>query len=143
MLFNKFDFGDMYIREVLLPNNKSFWWDIFTSWLCVMKKRRTSIISIIIFKYGSTQIWKLTRKMYLLKHSTVTKRCKDHWNFLSSDRSFMLTNLNLQGVCTMKYNCIISAISKYLKRISVDRSKKGLLPSRPYYFETIVLLTYV
>ena len=43
----------------------------------------------------------------------------------------------------MKYNCIISAISKYLKRISVDRSKKGLLPSRPYYFETIVLLTYV
>ena len=51
-----FDFGDMYIRDVLIPKNISFWCDIFTSWLCVMKNTECKKYNINN-KYCNIPIW--------------------------------------------------------------------------------------
>ena len=151
MLLKKYSiFGDMYIRDVLIPKNNSFWCDIFTSWLCVMKNTECKKYNINN-KYCNIPIWfnsniKIDKKDVFFK-TWYQKGVKTIGDFLSADGSCLSKNVfqqnfNLQHVCTMQYNSIISAISRYLKCISVDRSTftKGLLPtcSLPYYFENIV-----
>ena len=63
----------------------------------------------------------------------------DNGSFMSNDD--ILHNYNLPNVYMMQFNGIISAISKFLKSVSVEKAciKKTYYPFIPMYFDIVLL----
>ena len=70
--------------------------------------------------------------------------------FLDEDGYFLCYDVfqqlyNLDDFCIMKYNSVTSAISKYLKLLSIDKTsiRRSLSPCLPAYFEPILMVENV
>ena len=129
--------------------NNAFWKDVLESWLCYIKvyekqdRFRNNYYSIPVW-YNSNI--KIGNKVVFFK-SWYDKGVKVVQDFLDEDGHFLCYDVfqqlyNLDDFCIMKYNSVTSAISKYLKLLSIDKTSIRRLPSPclPIYFEPILIV---
>ena len=120
--------------------------DVLESWLCYMKVYEKQ--DHFRNNYCSIPVWynsniKIGNESVFFK-SWYDKGVKVVQDFLVEDGHFLCYDVfqqmyNLNDFCIMKYNSVTSAISKYLKLLSIDKTSIRRLPSPclPIYFEPI------
>lgn len=143
-----FDFGDAFISDILIPKNNDFWNDVFTSWLYVMKNTENEMYAKNNFL--NVPVW-FNSNIRINNNSVFYKKwyqngVKNVGDFLSNEGNFLTKNMfqqkfNISRICIMQYNSIITAISSFLKCMSLNKnvveSRYG--PYLPFYFENILL----
>ena len=141
------DFGDVYLLDKIQRNSK-FWQDVFVSFMCFMKKMNQRlcytkhILNIPAWynsgiKIGGKYVFNET--LYLNGVTTIGD-CLNENGIILSRKDFM-ERFHLSRIPPMQYNSIISAISKYMSFLSIDRSSlnRDCCLFMPYYFEPILL----
>lgn len=143
---NMLDFGDKYMHNIVKHSNV-FWKDVFQSYLTIFQASDN-----IIFKqkFFSMPVWYNTN-ICVGNKTIYVKLWYEHGvkivsDFLNNDGTFLSQHdfekqFSLTNICTMQFNSVISAISKFLKTMSVNRSdvSKDFSPFIPFYFEYILL----
>ena len=143
---NMLDFGDKYMHNIVKHSNV-FWKDVFQSYLTIFQASDN-----IIFKqkFFSMPVWYNTN-ICVGNKTIYVKLWYEHGvkivsDFLNNDGTFLSQHdfekqFSLTNICTMQFYSVISAISKFLKTMSVNRSdvSKDFSPFIPFYFEYILL----
>ena len=142
-----FDFGIAYIFDYVVKENNAFWQDVFNSWLTVMKSMDGKINENDFFR---TPLWynpciKVGNEGLFMKTwynkgiATVGDMFDDESNFLSVNA--LKQRYNFESVCIMQYNSVISAISNFMKIVSIKRNCVKIVckPSISFYYEPILL----
>lgn len=142
-----YDFGDSFVFDCLLKENNAFWKDVLIAWSCYMKSFTYSPHFKNKFHY--IPVWynsniKVNNKPVFFK-SWYEKGIKVVQDFFDDDCNLLdfgvLKNTyNLSDSCVMQYNSIVTAISKYLKSLLIDRSSFKRLPNPyvPLFFEPLI-----
>lgn len=142
------EFGDDFIRKMIKQNNV-FWQDVFQSWhqvVNMLNKQpgyiKKNIINVPIWHNSCITVANKSFFINVLYQHGV----KLVGDFLSANGAFLtydyfLHMFNLPDIYVMQYNSIISAISKFLKSVFVERVniEKNCTPFLPMYFEVILL----
>ena len=148
ILMKLYDFGDNFIEECFLNENNAFWKDVFNAWFLYLKKSQD--LPYVKNNFQNIPVWynsniKISGKPVFIKE-WYEKGIKIVQDFFDSDCNVLTLEkfqrlYNLQGVCVMKYNSIISAMSTYLRSISIDRHsiKQNINPCMPVFFEPVLL----
>ena len=142
------DFGDVYLLDKVQRKN-IFWQDVFFSFMCFMKKKMNQKLCntkyIFIIPVWYTFGIKIGGKHFLIEILYLNRvtTCGDFLNkngIILSRKDFM-ERFHLSHIPPMQYNSIISAISKYMSFLSIDRSSlnRDCSPFMPYYFESLLL----
>lgn len=143
-----FDFGDAFISDILIPKNNDFWNDVFTSWLYVMKNTENEMYAKNNFL--NVPVW-FNSNIRINNNSVFYKKwyqngVKNVGDFLSNEGNFLTKNMfqqkfNISRICIMQYNSIITAISSFLKCMSLN---KNVVESRygPYLYLFILKIFY-
>ena len=133
----------------MIKQNNIFWQDVLQSWLQVeniLNKNHDYIkkfISSVPLWYNSLIIPEdhifFIKTWYQNGIKLISDFLNDNGSFMSYDE--FLNNYNLPNVYMMQFNGIISAISKFLKSVSVEKAciKKTYYPFIPMYFDTVLL----
>ena len=140
------DFGNLFVKQLLDKCSNVFWKDVFESWFTVMNMQ---------FDYNTkielTPVWYNSRimvdKKCVFYREWYRKGVKLVSDFLYDDGSIVSKsdfekrfNFNT-NICCLKYNSIISAISKYVKNMnfSKDNYTKTVGPFIPFHCVEILL----
>lgn len=140
------DFGDKYVQNIINHSN-NFWKDVLHSWLKVL---RTIDYSLSTTNVCAMPIWYNTN-ICVGNKTIYVKLWYEHGvkivsDFLNNDGTFLSQHdfekqFSLTNIFTMQFNSVISAISKFFKTMSVNRSdlSKDFSPFIPFYFGYILL----
>ena len=100
----------------------------------------------IVFLYDIIQILNLVINLYYLNNCMI-KGLRLYKIFFYVDGHFLCNVVfqqlyKLDDFCIMKYNSVISAISKYLKLLSIDKTSIRRLrsPCLPIYLKPILIV---
>jgi hypothetical protein len=142
------DFGDDYIVKLINITTNDFWKDVLDSWLYVVSKlmdtehaHNSKILCIPIW-YNT--IIKVDKKSLFIKQ-WYERGVKIIDDFLDEKGCFLskenfAKKYNIESICCMKYNSVISAISTFMKGLNFSKEHcvKMYRPFSPLYFGIIL-----
>lgn len=148
VLSNLLDFGDDYIVKLINITTNEFWKDVLQSWLYVVSKfmdtvhaHNSKILCIPI--WYNTRI-KVDKKSIFIKQ-WYERGVKIIDDFLDEKGCFLskenfAKKYNIEPLCCMKYNSVISAISTLMKELDFSKEHyvKMYRPFFPLYFGIIL-----
>jgi exonuclease III len=145
---NLLDFGDDYVMKLMSITTNDFWKNVLESWLYVISKlmdtvhaNNSKILCIPIWYNTRIKVDKksLFVKVWYEKGVKIIDDFLDEKGYFLSKEDFA-EKYNIEPICCMKYNSVISAISTFMKgeKFSREHYVKMYGPFFPLYFRIIL-----